>query len=100
MTRYRRAAMALALGVSLAAAGIAQQADDGAEADAGDTDSSETEAPPEAPTEDDVIAAEDAAVDEVLAESDLVYEEDEDSKDFIPSQQVSADQSLDYPIDI
>lgn len=99
MTLHKRAALALVLGVSLAAAGIAQQSDDAAEVEA-NTSSGETQTAPEAPTEEDVIAAEDAAVDEVLSETDLVYEEDKGSEDFIPSQQVSADQSLDYPIDI
>ena len=85
--------LAVCLGLSLAAAVTAQQADDTSGADA----AAETAAEP---TDDDTLAAEDAAVDEVLSDAELVYEEDEDTGDFIPSQQVSADQSLDYPIDI
>ena len=95
MTRRQRAMLALIAGLSLAMAGVAQQSDDAAES--GDA---AQEAAPEAPTEADVQAAEDAAVEEVLSDAELIYEEDEDSEDFIPSQQVSADQSLDYPIDI
>lgn len=48
-------------------------------------------------TEEDELAAEDAAVEDVLSEAELIYRDD---GDFIPSEQVSADQSLDYPIDI
>ncbi len=51
-------------------------------------------------SEEDVLAAEDAAVDEVLTEAELIYRDDGEDGDFIPSEQVSADQSLDYPIDI
>ncbi|MEO0346802.1 MAG: hypothetical protein AAF229_11145 [Pseudomonadota bacterium] len=99
MTLQRGMLLALFLGVSLAAAGIAQQSD---ESDAPETT---TEGEPstegsEAPTEKDVLDAESAAVDEILDDAELIYKEDEDSEDFIPSQQVSADQSLDYPIDI
>ena len=83
---------AVALGLALAAASGAQQSDD-APADAAAEAAAE-------PVDDETLAAEDAAVDEVLADAELVYEEDEDTGDFIPSEQVSADQSLDYPIDI
>ena len=50
--------------------------------------------------EEDRIAAEDAAVEEVLSEAELIYRDDEENGDFVPSESVSADQSLDYPIDI
>ena len=84
-------AVALAAGLAVALAVIAQETDDTDEAAA-------TTAP--AP-DDPSLAEEDAAVEEVLSETDdLVYREDEDSEDFIPSQAVSADQSIDYPIDI
>ncbi|MEL6447262.1 MAG: hypothetical protein AAFQ62_04865 [Pseudomonadota bacterium] len=99
MTLHRGMFLALILGVSLAAVGIAQQSDD--------SDTPETSAESEqatevadGPTEQEVLEAEDAAVDEILQDAELIYKEDEDSEDFIPSQQVSADQSLDYPIDI
>jgi hypothetical protein len=66
----------------------------------------ESESPPaqdqaevEAPV-DDERAAEDAAVEQVLEDAELIYGEDEEADDFIPSQQVSADQLLDYPVDI
>lgn len=60
---------------------------------------SESAAPAAAETDEDAeLAAEDAAVDQVLSDAELIYEDDE--SDFTPSQQVSADQSLDYPIDI
>ncbi|MEL6950554.1 MAG: hypothetical protein AAGM16_10635 [Pseudomonadota bacterium] len=99
MTLKRGMFLALILGVSLAAAGIAQQSDDS------DTPETTTEGEQAAegtdgPTEQEVLDAEDAAVDEILEDAELIYKEDEDSEDFIPSQQVSADQSLDYPIDI
>lgn len=56
-----------------------------------------------APTEveaDDERAAEDAAVEAVLEDAELIYGEDEETDDFVPSQEVSADQLLDYPVDI
>ena len=59
------------------------------------------EAPPieESTAEEDAeLAAEDAAVDQVLKDAELIYGDDDE--DFIPSQNVSADQSLDYPVDI
>lgn len=96
MTLKRGMLLALFLGVSLAAAGIAQQSE---ESDAPET-TAEGESSTEAPTEQEVLDAESAAVDEILDDAELIYKEDEDSEDFIPSQQVSADQSLDYPIDI
>ncbi|MEM9171423.1 MAG: hypothetical protein AAGA84_01835 [Pseudomonadota bacterium] len=48
-------------------------------------------------TERSTRDAEDAEVEAVLKDAELVYENDDD---FIPSQQVSADQSIDFPIDI
>lgn len=48
---------------------------------------------------DEGLAAEDAEVDKVLKDAELIYQDDDDG-DFIPSQAVSADQSIDYPIDI
>lgn len=84
-------AAALAAGLLLALAGIAQDSDESDDAGAA------TEAAPS----DETLAEEDAAVQEVLEETDdIVYREDEGSEDFIPSQGVSADQSIDYPIDI
>ncbi|MEL7297467.1 MAG: hypothetical protein AAGJ86_07370 [Pseudomonadota bacterium] len=66
-----------------------------------DQPTSEDAAPPieESTAEEDAeLAAEDAAVDQVLKDAELIYGDDD--KDFIPSQNVSADQSLDYPVDI
>ncbi|MEO0615996.1 MAG: hypothetical protein AAFY69_07650 [Pseudomonadota bacterium] len=99
MTLQRGMLLALILGVSLAAVGIAQQSD---ESDTSETTAEEAQATESAdgPTEQEVLDAEGAAVDEILEDAELIYKEDEDSEDFIPSQQVSADQSLDYPIDI
>ncbi|MEN7343781.1 MAG: hypothetical protein AAAFM81_12600 [Pseudomonadota bacterium] len=52
-----------------------------------------------AATEDDAgLAAEDAEVEKVLSDAELIYGDEDD--DFIPSKNVSADQSLDYPVDI
>lgn len=99
MTLQRGMLLALFLGVSLAAVGIAQQSD---ESDTSETTAEDAQATESAdgPTEQEVLDAEGAAVDEILEDAELIYKEDEDSEDFIPSQQVSADQSLDYPIDI
>ncbi|MEM7610459.1 MAG: hypothetical protein AAF270_02195 [Pseudomonadota bacterium] len=52
------------------------------------------------PTVDEDLSAEDAAVQEVLSEAELIYRENDGDEDFIPTEQASADQSLDYPIDI
>ncbi|MEO1593884.1 MAG: hypothetical protein AAFS02_01415 [Pseudomonadota bacterium] len=99
MTLQRGMLLALILGVSLTAVGIAQQSD---ESDTSENTAEEAQATESAdgPTEQEVLDAEGAAVDEILEDAELIYKEDEDSEDFIPSQQVSADQSLDYPIDI
>lgn len=99
MTLQRGMLLALFLGVSLAAAGIAQQSEESDPPETTTEAESSTE-DTEAPTEQEVLDAESAAVDEILDDAELIYKEDEDSEDFIPSQQVSADQSLDYPIDI
>ena len=53
----------------------------------------------ESETQDDDLAAEDAAVQEVLKDAELIYSDDDDG-DFIPTEAVSADQSIDYPVDI
>ena len=91
MSRQAIRTAALAAGLLLAFAGIAQESDDAEDA------ATAAEAPPV----DEALAEEDAAVQEVLEETDdIVYREDEGSEDFIPSQGVSADQSIDYPIDI
>lgn len=47
--------------------------------------------------EDAKREAEDKAVQDVLDEAAIIYEDDDT---FTPTQEVSADQSLDYPIDI
>lgn len=47
--------------------------------------------------EDTQREAEDKAVQDVLDEAAVIYEDDDT---FTPTQEVSADQSLDYPIDI
>ena len=62
MTLKRGMLLALFLGVSLAAAGIAQQSE---ESDAPET-TAEGESSTEAPTEQEVLDAESAAVDEIL----------------------------------
>lgn len=91
MNRQALSMAALAAGLLLALAGIAQESEGTGDAAA------EAEA---APSETS-MAEEDAAVEEVLSDTDdIVYREDEGSEDFIPSQEVSADQSIDYPIDI
>lgn len=91
MNRQTLKTAALAAGLLLAFAGIAQESEDTGEA----------AATAQAPPVDEGLAEEDAAVQEVLDETDdIVYREDEGSEDFIPSQAVSADQSIDYPIDI
>ena len=54
----------------------------------------------EAAKEAEELAAEDAAVDEVLAESELIYEDERENPDFVPTRDVSADQSVDFPVDI
>ncbi|MEO0576022.1 MAG: hypothetical protein AAF004_11200 [Pseudomonadota bacterium] len=63
--------------------------------------SSETAATeaPAAVEDEEALAAEDAEVEQVLKDAELIYKDDDDG-DFIPSQAVSADQSIDYPIDI
>ena len=88
MTRRRKAGgLALLIGAWLTATVVAQQSDDAA--------------PPSAEETAAAIEAEDAEVEAVLSETDdIVYREDEGDEDFIPSQEVSSDQSLDYPIDI
>ena len=91
MNKQAMKTVALAVGLVLAFTGIAQEADD----------TEDAAAVAEAPPSDEALAEEDAAVQEVLDETDdIVYREDEGSEDFIPSQGVSADQSIDYPVDI
>ena len=48
-------------------------------------------------TPESELEAEDAEVEDVLRDAELIYEDDDD---FIPSQSVSADQSIEYPVDI
>ena len=64
------------------------------EGDAGD----ESAAAETAANDDAELAAEDAEVEKVLSDAELIYGDEDD--DFIPSKNVSADQSLDYPVDI
>lgn len=64
-----------------------------------ETDETNTSTESSASADEEALAEEEAAVAEVLSDAELIYEDDEDS-DFIPSQRVTADQSLDYPIDI
>ena len=95
---YKALALAALLMLWAAQPAQAQQS----QADESQADETSAEAAPVgegAPmaSEEDELAAEDAAVDDVLSEAELIYR---DEGDFIPSEQVSADQSLDYPIDI
>lgn len=52
---------------------------------------------PDAP-DPDAIAEGDEAVDQILSELELIYEESDDN--FIPTEPVSPDTTIDFPVDI
>ncbi|MEM8547412.1 MAG: hypothetical protein AAGF46_04525 [Pseudomonadota bacterium] len=51
----------------------------------------------EAAADESTLEAEDAEVDDILRDVELIYK---DEDDFTPSQSISADQSVEYPVDI
>ena len=79
----------LLLALFLASVSLSQNAEDPGDTEADATEVSETNDAGDASEEED---------DSYLDEEDYGLDEDED--DFIPSQEVSADQSLPFPVDI
>lgn len=70
--------------------------DDESDADVAAPDDA-TEDDAAAASDDEALAAEDELVQEILEQTELIFENEDD---FDPTQDVSADQLLDFPVDI